>query len=51
MYGVTNLIPFLFFAVWLALIGYVILLATRLVNAIEQIARALSERPPNRFVP
>lgn len=45
------LLPFVFFLVWLGLIVYAILLATRLVNAVEQIARTLAERAPNSRQP
>jgi hypothetical protein len=41
--GILPIIPLLFFVVWLGLIVYVILLATRLVNAVEQIARSMTE--------
>jgi Flp pilus assembly protein TadG len=46
MFTALNVIPLLFFVVWLGLVAYVILLATRLVNAVEQIARALTQRLP-----
>jgi hypothetical protein len=45
-----SLVPMLFLLVWLGLIVYGVLLATRLVNAVEQIARSLAERPPERPV-
>ncbi len=45
--GMVPFVPFLFLIIWLALIVYAILLATRLVNAVEQIARLLEQRPPN----
>jgi Flp pilus assembly protein TadG len=45
MFTALNVIPLLFFVVWLGLVAYVILLATRLVNAVEQIARAMTQRP------
>jgi hypothetical protein len=41
-----SFLPMLFFLLWLALIAYVIVLATRLVSAVEQIARALTQRLP-----
>ena len=44
MFSVVSIIPFLFFIVWLGVIVYVILLGTRLVNAVEQIARAMTGR-------
>lgn len=40
------IVPMLFFVVWLGLIVYMIVLATRLVNAVEQIARSLTRQPP-----
>jgi hypothetical protein len=40
-----NLLPMLFFLVWLGVVLYAVILATRLVNAVEQIARALAQRP------
>jgi hypothetical protein len=39
-------IPLLFFVLWLGLIVYAIVLATRLVNAVEQIARSLNRQHP-----
>ena len=41
-----EIVPLLFFLLWFALVIYVIVLATRLVNAVERIARALTQRPP-----
>jgi len=40
------LVPGLFFILWLALVAYGIVLATRLVSAVEQIARAMIQRVP-----
>lgn len=47
MNEVFSVIPFLFMLVWLGLLVYGIMLATRFVNAVEQIARALSQRTPD----
>jgi hypothetical protein len=41
-------LPFLVFLLWLGVIVYVLLLLTRLVNAVEQIARSLPQRLPDR---
>jgi hypothetical protein len=41
-------IPFLVFLVWLGVVIYLILLGTRLVTAVEQIARLLAQRLPDR---
>jgi hypothetical protein len=41
--------PGLFFLLWIGILIYAVVLATRLVNAVEQIARSLaqrSDRPP-----
>ena len=38
------MVPMLFFVVWLGVIVYMIVLATRLVNAVEQIARSLTHQ-------
>jgi hypothetical protein len=46
MFIAQSVIPFLFLLVWLGLIGYAIVLATRLVSAVEQIARAVTQRLP-----
>ena len=46
MFSVLSLIPFLFFIVWLGIVVYGLLLGTRLVTAVEQIARAMTERLP-----
>lgn len=43
-----QFVPFLVFLLWLGAVGYVLLLATRLVNAVEQIARSLAPRLPDR---
>ena len=42
-----TLLPLLVFLMWLALIIYGLLLATRLVRAVERIAAALTQRPPD----
>ena len=47
MFSVLSLIPFVFFVLWLGIIVYVILLGTRLVTAVEQIARAITARLPD----
>ena len=39
------IVPLLLMLVWLAVIIYMVVLATRLVNAVEQIARSLATRP------
>ena len=39
--------PFLLLLAWLGLLLYAVILATRLVKAVEQIARAVSQRPPD----
>jgi uncharacterized BrkB/YihY/UPF0761 family membrane protein len=44
MSSVLSFVPFVFFILWLGIIVYVILLGTRLVNAVEQIARAMTAR-------
>jgi hypothetical protein len=41
------ILPLLVFLLWLGLIVYAIVLATRLVNAVERIASALAQRPPD----
>ena len=38
---IAQVLPFLFLLVWLGLIVYLILLATRLVDAVERIARSI----------
>ena len=52
---IANLIPFLFpfllFIVWLGLAVYLILLATRLVNAVEGIARSIDRASPDSSRP
>jgi hypothetical protein len=40
-------LPLLFFLLWLGLIVYGLVLATRLVAAVERIANALAQRPPD----
>lgn len=47
MFYTTPFLPLLIFAFWLALIAYALLLANRLVHAVERIAAALSQRPPD----
>jgi hypothetical protein len=47
MFSVLSFIPFVFFIVWLGIIVYGLLLGMRLVNAVEQIARAMTERLPD----
>ena len=47
MFSVLSLIPFLLFLIWIGGIVYLIVLATRLVNAGEQIARLVSQRLPD----
>jgi hypothetical protein len=51
MFSVISFLPFLFFILWLGAVVYVILLGTRLVNAVEQIARAMTQRPPESTKP
>jgi hypothetical protein len=51
MSGMMSLIPFLGMILWLAAIVYMIVLATRLVNAVEQIARAMTRRLPDSLEP
>jgi hypothetical protein len=46
-----TVVPLLMFLTWLGLIVYLIVLATRLVTAVEQIARAVGQRPPDRALP
>jgi hypothetical protein len=41
-----SVVPFVFFVLWVGAIVYGILLATRLVHAVESIARSLDQRPP-----
>lgn len=38
-------IPILYYLVWLGLVVYLVILGTRLVNAVELIARSLAQRP------
>jgi predicted secreted protein len=47
MLSAMSFIPFLFFIVWLGVVVYVLLLGTRLVNAVEQIARAMTQHLPD----
>jgi Ca2+/Na+ antiporter len=42
------IIPVLGFVIWIGLLLYGIVLATRFVTAVEQIASALSRRPGDR---
>ena len=51
MFSVLSLIPFVFFILWLGIIIYGLLLGTRLVNAVEQIARAMTEVSLTRHNP
>ena len=44
--GIFPVVPFLFFLIWLGVAIYVLLLATRLVHAVEEIARSMAGRPP-----
>jgi heme exporter protein D len=46
-----QIIPFFAFLLWLGLVIYLIALAARLVNAVEQIARSLAQRPLDRAEP
>ena len=48
---IVQSLPFLFLLVWLGLIAYAIVLATRLVTAVEQIARAMTQRVPEPSKP
>lgn len=43
-----SLVPLFVFLVWLAIIIYVVTLATRFVAAVERIAQSLEQRPPER---
>lgn len=45
------LIPFFGIVIWLGIVVYMLFLATRLVNAVEQIARAVAQHPPGRLQP
>ena len=49
MSGFGSVVPFLVMVVWLGLLIYGIVLATRFVVAIEQIAVVLSTRLPRKF--
>jgi hypothetical protein len=51
MFSVESFIPFAFFILWLGIVVYVILLGTRLVNAVEQIAHAMTEVSLTRHNP
>ena len=46
MGGIFPVVPLIGILLWLGMIVYVLLLATRLVNAAEQIARSVSGRQP-----
>lgn len=48
MMSVYPFVPFLLFLLWLGTVVYVLLLATGLVHAVEQIARSLTPRLPER---
>ena len=41
-----TFVPLLWLLIWFGLLIYVIVLATRLVNAVEHIAHSLDRRPP-----
>ena len=43
--------PLLVFLAWLSVIIYALVLATRLVNAVERIARSMAPRPPDSLRP
>jgi hypothetical protein len=43
-FGILNMVPLFLFLVWLAIILYVVTLATRFVAAVERIAHALERR-------
>ena len=47
MHILVNVVPFLFLIAWLGFIVYAVVLATRLVNAVEQIARAMTQHLPD----
>ncbi len=51
MFSVLSFIPFVVFILWLGVIVYVIYLGTRLVNAVEQIARSMTARLPDSTKP
>ena len=44
MNAISSTVPVLFLIVWLSLIVYGIVLATRFVTAVEQIAHAVTQR-------
>ena len=44
MFSMLNIFPLVILVVWLGVIVYMIVLATRLVNAVEQIARSMTTR-------
>ncbi len=46
MMGIVSVVPMIGVLLWLGLFVYVLLLATRLVNAVEQIAHSMSARQP-----
>lgn len=39
-------VPFVFFAIWLGVVIYVLMLATRLTRAAERIAISMERNPP-----
>ncbi len=41
MGAIPIFLPFAFLLIWLAVVGYVLYLATRLVSAVEDIAKAV----------
>jgi len=41
-----SFVPFLFFAIWLGVVIYVVALMTRLTRAAERIAASLERNPP-----
>lgn len=48
MFSALQFVPFVFLLVWLCLIVYLIVLATRLVTAVERIAGAMTQGLPHR---
>jgi hypothetical protein len=48
MADVFPIVPLLLMLLWIGLIVYLLVLATRLVSAVEQIARSLAPRGPDR---
>ena len=43
-----SVVPFLFFAIWLGLVIYVVMLMTRLTRATERIADLMERNPPGQ---